>query len=192
MIAVVIKWNVIHYNYGLCFDMIVIFILASGVLHCISKERRQYMHNGETPGTASCHMWHVPYHIKGQGRFCDTNTMAEKLVQEGLPRGLLFRPEHSSLLVFSSNTSAQSNGRPKCDEDARKIVSTMNSGGIINSSHTALITTSSASCTKRGLEGAIEDQISKVVPDEDGLFILVYCGGACELREATRVSEPCL
>lgn len=113
--------------------------------------------------------------------------MAEKLVQEGLPRGLIFRSEHSSLLVFSSNCSAQSNDRPKCDEDARNIVSTMNSAGIISHSHTALITTTSGSCTKKGLVCAIDNQISMVVPDEDSLFILVYCGGACE---TIPVSEP--
>lgn len=85
--------------------------------------------------------------------------MAGKL---GLPRGLIFSPEHSSLLVISSNSSVQSNDRPKCDEDARKIVSTINNGGMISDSHTALVTTTSSSCTKKGLEGAIEDQISKV------------------------------
>lgn len=109
---------------------------------------------------------------------------------EELPRALV--SEHSSLLAFSSNCSMESS-RPSCDEDAERISSIMVSKGMIKNSKT-LVTTSDQ-CTKKGLQDAIRDQISKiqVTPDGDGLFIFIFCGGACDLRHldsSAKVSEP--
>lgn len=96
-----------------------------------------------------------------------------------LPRGLV--SDHSSLLAFSSNCSLESS-RPKCDEDAEKIASILTSKGGIKSS--SIQTTASEQCTKKGLQDAIGDQVSNipVTLAGDGLFIFVYCGGACDLQ----------
>lgn len=109
---------------------------------------------------------------------------------ENLPRALV--SDNRALLAFSSNCSLKSS-RPKCDEDAGRIASMMTSTGVVKSS--SIVTTTSEQCTKKGLQDAIGDQISKILvtPDGDGLFILVYCGGACDLRHldsSTEVGEP--
>lgn len=111
---------------------------------------------------------------------------------EELPRALV--SEHSSLLAFSSNCILDPSSRPRCDEDAERISSIMVSKGMIKHSNTLLVTTS-GQCTKKGLQDAVGNQISKIqiTPDGDGLFVFVFCGGACDLRHldsSTQVSEP--
>jgi hypothetical protein len=110
-----------------------------------------------------------------------------------LPRALL--TDNSALLAFSSNSGLESSSRPKCDEDVGRVASIMIDRGVVKSSSSTIITTTSEQCTKEGLQDVIEDKVSKIQPisDADGLFIFVYCGGACNLQlfdSSTKVTEP--
>lgn len=122
--------------------------------------------------------------------------MAVKVTREELSRALLF--DCSSVLVLSSNTKPESEcrGRPKCEEDAKRMASTMVSCQILQDSNIATINSASGQCNKKGVQDAISRQAGKVKagPDgADGLFIFVYCGGACDLRKLDSsivVNEP--
>ena len=123
--------------------------------------------------------------------------MAVNVTREELSKALLY--ECSSVLVLSSNTSPNSSEcprRPKCEEDAQRMASTMVSCQILQDSNIATINSTSGQCTKKGIQDAISRQAGKVRkgPDgADGLFIFVYCGGACDLRKLDSsivVNEP--
>ena len=104
-----------------------------------------------------------------------------------LPRALVC--DNSALLAFSSNCSSEST-RPSCDGDVGKIASMLTKKGVVKKS--SIVTTTSEQCTKKGLQDAIGSQISMIpaAPDGDGLFIFVYCGGACSLKPLTDVKTP--
>lgn len=117
------------------------------------------------------------------------------MASSDLLRGLVYNPEHSSLLVFSSNCSASphSNHQHNSDKDAEAVFSVMKGTGLVKDSMALLITTTMERSTGKGLKEAIGEQIPKVTSDDEGLFILFYCGGGCNLRDhglALKVNEP--
>ena len=104
--------------------------------------------------------------------------------EEPLPKALAYKLEHSSLLVISSNalsTSMEGTGQPcyqhDTDQDAELIHSTLTANNYIQK--TMLICSSSKDCNKEGVLGAVEQQVS-LASDSEGLFVLVYTGGACD------------
>lgn len=102
---------------------------------------------------------------------------------EEVSKGLVYNPDHSSLLVCSSNCSNTDglDHNPNCDQDAARIASCMKETKLVKDSTCMLITTRSSNCTKKGLKEAIIEQASKVTQgDEYGLFTFIYCGGVYE------------
>ena len=109
-----------------------------------------------------------------------------------LPKGLVYNPEQCSLLVFSSNCSARESHQHNSDKDAESIFSVVKKAGLVKDGMARLVTTGEGA-TKKGLEEAIKAQMAKITSDEEGLFIFVYCGGGCDLRDhglALKASEP--
>ena len=109
-----------------------------------------------------------------------------------LQSGLVFNPKHCSLLIFSSNcsASAQDSHQHNSDQDAEAIFSLLQGAGLARDTIAQLVSTSGS--TKAGLKTAIQEQIRKVTSDEEGLFVFVYCGGGCDLRDygkALKVSD---
>ena len=116
-------------------------------------------------------------------------------MSEEVSRGLVYNPDHSSLLICSSNCTTDSTPLHNCDQDAERILSVMKQAGVMKDCMAELLTTSSEKCTKKGLQDAIVSQTSKVSStDEYGLFIFIYCGGACDLNHgltpSVKQSEP--
>lgn len=94
--------------------------------------------------------------------------------------------------MFSSNCTAspQSNHQHNSDKDAEAIFSAMKGTGLVTA---LLVTTTMEQSSRKGLKEAIGEQIPKVTSDEEGLFVFVYCGGGCDLRDhglALKVNEP--
>lgn len=103
-----------------------------------------------------------------------------------LPRALVC--DNSALLAISSNCSSdQEFSRPSCDGDVEKIASILTKEGVVRVQNCSTVTTA-----KKGLQDAIGKQVSKIqaTPETDGLFIFVYCGGACSLEPLTDVKMP--
>lgn len=104
--------------------------------------------------------------------------------EEPLPKALVYNLEHSSLLVISSNASCthlegtgQSCYHHDSDQDAGLIYNTLAATNYIQK--TMLIHSSSKDCNREGVLDAVKQQVS-LTSGSDGMFVLVYTGGACD------------
>lgn len=108
-------------------------------------------------------------------------------ILEPISKALVYNLEQSSLLVISSNASCPNHNRNGCqlvyqhnsDEDAGIVYKTLTETSYIQQSKAMLIQSSFQDCTREGVLDALKKQVS-LVSGEDGLFVLVYTGGACD------------
>ena len=108
----------------------------------------------------------------------------DELPEDELPKALCYDLKHSSMLILSSSESSGSGEQRNNDQDAQHIQNVLRGSKFIQDS---LHISSSGYSSKKGLQESFEKQLSKaVVTNSDGyggLFVFVYCGKACDLRD---------
>ena len=101
-----------------------------------------------------------------------------------LPKALVYNLKQSSLLVVSSNASCTGPGcsplscnQLNSDQEAMLIYDTLVATNFVQK--TMLMQSSSNDCIRKGLLDTVEQQVS-LASGDNGLFVLVYCGGICD------------